>query len=75
RALSWITAIAIAFDLCENAILWAGAAIGATRVSPWLPALVNLKWVSTAIFVSYAMVWAIHWLFPAPREAMTATTS
>lgn len=73
RTLSWFTAIALVFDLCENAILWAGAVIGATRVSPWLPVLVELKFASTAIFVGYVLMWGAHWLLPAKRDAITRT--
>jgi hypothetical protein len=57
RALSWVTAVAILFDLLENAILWVGADIGASSVSAWLPALVKLKWLSAVIFFAYGILW------------------
>ena len=60
RVLSWITAIAILFDLTENAILWAAASTAATQISPWLPVLVKLKWVSTVLFLGYLCVWIVH---------------
>ena len=57
RFLSWITALAILFDLAENAILWAAASTSAARVSPWLGSLVVLKWLSLGIVVLYFAAW------------------
>ena len=68
RTLSWITAIAIVFDLAENAILWASASTAATRISPWLPVLVKLKWVSTVLFVGYLFVWIAYRLLHRTRR-------
>jgi hypothetical protein len=45
RFLSWITALAVLFDLAENAILWTAASTAAADVSPWLSQLVWLKWL------------------------------
>jgi len=57
RFLSWITALAILFDLAENAILWAAASTSAARVSPWLGSLVVLKWLSLGTVVLYLAAW------------------
>jgi len=61
RFLSWITALAILFDLAENAILWSAASTAATRVSPWLSSLVVLKWLSLGIVVLYFAAWGGAW--------------
>lgn len=60
RSLSWVTALAIVFDLAENAILWAAASTAAPQVSPWLGSLVKLKWVSLLVFLSYGLCWMIR---------------
>ena len=39
RSLSWLTAVAFAFDGAENAILWVSASTGAAQISPWLSSL------------------------------------
>lgn len=59
RSLSWVTAVAILFDLTENAILWTQASTAATVISPWLPALVKLKWLSTLVVVVYGALWLV----------------
>lgn len=59
RRLSWLTAVAIVFDLAENAVLWADARSAAPQVSPWLASLVSLKFVSTAVFLAYAAAWLV----------------
>jgi len=59
RSLSWVTAIAILFDLMENAILWTQASTAATVISPWLPTLVKLKWLSTIIWLTYGLIWIV----------------
>jgi hypothetical protein len=62
RGLSWVAALAIVFDLAENAILWAAASTAAPNVSPWLGSLVRLKFLSTAVFVGYLLAWlALRW--------------
>ncbi len=67
RFLSWFTALAVLFDLSENAILWTAASTAASEVSPWLSYLVHLKW-SPAIVV--ALYCASEALFRAwPRDA------
>lgn len=57
RGLSWVTALAIVFDLAENAILWAAASTAAPNVSPWLSSLVRLKFLSAAVFLAYLLAW------------------
>jgi hypothetical protein len=57
RALSWITALAILFNLAEIAILWTAATIGARRISPWLTVLVKLEWLPLLIFIVYVILW------------------
>jgi hypothetical protein len=57
RTLSWFVAFAVVFDAVENLILWVAADIGAARVSPWLPALVKLKWLSAVVFFGYLALW------------------
>jgi hypothetical protein len=65
RALSWITALAILFNLVENAVLYTAASIGATHVSPWLSLLVKLEWLPASIFAAYMIAWALR--NPAPK--------
>lgn len=60
RSLSWVTGLAIVFDLAENAILWAAASSAAPRVSPWLSSLVQLKWVSLMVFLAYGSCWLVR---------------
>ena len=64
RSLSWITALAIVFNLVENAVLYTAARIGATRVSPWLPVLVKLEWLPASIFAAYVIAWALRRFAP-----------
>ena len=59
RALSWVTALAISFDLTENAILWSAATTGSQSGSPWMTWLASLKYLSTCIAVIYLVVWLI----------------
>lgn len=62
RSLSWLTAVAIVFDLTENAILWAGAGTSAPQVSPSLVSLASLKFVSTWVFLAYVAAWfVVRW--------------
>lgn len=60
RTLSWFVAFAVIFDAVEDLILWVAADIGATRVSPWLPALVKLKWLSAVLFTGYLVAWLLN---------------
>lgn len=71
RSLSWLTAVAIVFDLTENAILWAGASTAAPQVSPWLASLASLKFVSTWVFLAYVVAWfVVRWRArSSPRSA------
>jgi hypothetical protein len=59
RFLSWITALAVLFDLAENSILWTAASTAAADVSPWLRYLVGLKWLSLGIVVVYFAAWKL----------------
>lgn len=68
RWLSWLTAVAIVFDLAENAVLWAGARTAAPQVSPWLASLAALKLLSTAVFLAYAAAWLVAHGWPRPRH-------
>jgi hypothetical protein len=67
RSLSWVTALAIVFDLTENAILWAAASTAAPNVSPWLGTLVRLKFLSAVVFLAYLLTW----LALRPRSSRT----
>src|ERR1700730_18469146 len=60
RALSWVTAFSIVFDLTENAILWTAANTAATGISPWLFGLVKLKFLSATIFLLYWVIWLAY---------------
>jgi hypothetical protein len=64
RALSWITALSVVFSVVENAVLYTAATIGATRVSPWLPPLVDLEWLPASIFAAYWAAWGLENLSP-----------
>jgi hypothetical protein len=74
RSISWVTAFAIVFNLVENAILWTAASIGARRVSPWLFALVKLRWLSVSIFVVYFILWGIRKFMLSARPVGNAVT-
>jgi hypothetical protein len=59
RTLSWVTALAVIFNLSRNVVLWVGATIGARHVSPWLQPLACLEWLPVTIFAFYAVCWGI----------------
>jgi hypothetical protein len=76
RTLSWFVAFAVVFDVLENLILWVAADIGASRVSSWLPALVQLKWLPPALFVVYLAIWLLtRYVLPRMRARHVAAKS
>lgn len=72
RGLSHVVILAILFDLAENLILCVSALINARGISPWLPALVKLKWLSAGLSGSYLLLWIVLRYVPRRGEATSS---
>jgi hypothetical protein len=75
RGLARVVIFAVLFDLAENLILWVSALVGAHLISPWLPTLIKLKWLSPILFVTYLILWLLRRHLPPMNKAASATAS
>jgi hypothetical protein len=73
RGLARVVIFAVLFDLTENLILWVSALVGAHQISPWLPTLIKLKWLSPILFVVYLLLWIFRRHLPRMNKAVSAT--